>query len=106
MALRPRWAAPNAILPYTPASLASLSPPGSSGHHGTFKNVGYPHQLGRDHGNSGEGEDEGDGEGNEGEGDEGDGDNVDDNDNIIISTIAIAIITGEAEEGMGKEGRQ
>jgi len=56
MALRPRWAAPNAILPYTPASLASLSPPGSSGHHGTFKNVGYPHESGRDHGNGGEGE--------------------------------------------------
>jgi len=46
MALRPRWAAPNEIIPYTPASLAFLSPPGSSGHHGTFKNVVIPHQLG------------------------------------------------------------
>ena len=75
MALRPRWAAPNAILPYTPASLASLSPPGSSGHHGAFKNVGYPHELGRDHGNSGEGEGESEGEGEgEGEGEsEGEG---------------------------------
>src|SRR5882672_144901 len=106
MALRPRWAAPNAILPYIPASLASLSLPGSSGHPGTFKNVGYPHELGRDHSNGGEGEDEGDGEGDEGEGEEGDGDNIDDNDNIVVSTIAIAVIAGEAEEGMGKEGRQ
>ena len=105
MALRPQWAAPNAIIPYTPASLASLSLPGSSGHHGTFKNVGYPHQLGRDHGNSGKGEDEGNGEANEGEGAEGDSDDVDDNDNIVVGTIAIAVIAGEAKEGMGKEGR-
>src|SRR5882672_5727875 len=104
MALRPRWAASNAILPSTPASLASLSPPGSSGHHGTFKNVGYPHQLGRDHGNGGEGEDEGDGEANEGKGEEGDSDDVNDNDNIVVSTIAIAVIAGEAEEGMERMG--
>src|SRR5882672_352883 len=102
MALRPQWAAPNAILPYTPASLASLSLPGSSGHHGTLKNVYYPHQLGRDHGNGGESKDEGNGEGNEGEGEEGDGDDIDDNDNIVVGTIAVTIVAREAEEGMGK----
>ena len=84
----------------------NLSPPGSSGHHGTFKNVGYPHQLGRDHSNGGEGEDEGDGEGDERKGEEGDGDDVDYNDNIVVSTIAVAIVTREAEEGIGKEGRR
>src|SRR5882724_8393545 len=39
MALRPLWAAPNAILPYTPASLPSLSQPCSSGCYGPCKNV-------------------------------------------------------------------
>src|SRR5882724_1239093 len=39
MALEPWCAAPNAILPYTPAIQASLRPPGSSGSHGPFKNV-------------------------------------------------------------------
>ena len=39
MALGPWCAAPNAILPHTPAIQASLRPPGSSGSHGPFKNV-------------------------------------------------------------------
>src|SRR5882672_3126851 len=91
MALRPRWASPHAILPYTPASLASRCPPGSSSHHGTLPHVGNPHQLGRDHSNGGKGEDEGDGEADECEGEEADGDDVDDNDNIVISTIAITV---------------
>src|SRR5882724_78666 len=39
MALRPSWAAPNAILPYTLASLPSLSRPCSSGCYGPCKNV-------------------------------------------------------------------
>src|SRR5882724_8646179 len=39
MALRPLWAAPNAILPYTLASLPSLSQPCSSGCYGPCKNV-------------------------------------------------------------------
>src|SRR5882724_10402022 len=39
MALEPWCAAPNAILPYTPAIQASLRPPGSPGSHGPFKNV-------------------------------------------------------------------
>src|SRR5882724_2540579 len=39
MTLGPWCAAPNAILPYTPAIQASLRPPGSSASHGPFKNV-------------------------------------------------------------------
>src|SRR5882724_328126 len=39
MALGTRCAAPNAILPYTPAIQASLRTPGSSGSHGPFKNM-------------------------------------------------------------------
>src|SRR5882724_2969276 len=39
MALGPWFAAPKAILPYTPAIQASLRPPGSSGSHGPFKNM-------------------------------------------------------------------